>query len=152
MKKALGIDCGNVILEQMNGTLVNDSITAIRTIVESRIFSDEDNVRIWVVSKCGPRVQQLSRKWLQEVDFWNLTGIPERNLEFCLNFWEKEPICQRLEITHFIDDRPKVLNCLTSVETLYAFNPTTKAMREYRQSKPMIIVRSWEELLLDLLK
>jgi hypothetical protein len=151
VKKVLGVDCGNVILEQMNGTPVKNSVTALRAIVESGLFSDEDGVRIWVVSKCGPRVQTLSRQWLNEINFWNLTGIPESNLEFCLKFWEKEPICKRLGITHFIDDRPRVLNCLTSVGTLYAFNPEAKAMSEYTQQKPMIVVRSWDELLLNLL-
>lgn len=144
----LGVDCGNVILEQMNGTPVPGALVALRSIVQSGIFTDPSGkVNIWIVSKCGPRVQELSKGWLEDIDFWNFTGMPKSNLEFCLKFWEKEPICQDLGITHFIDDRPRVLNCLTSVDNLYAFRPLQKAMHEYRLAKPLTVVQSWEELL-----
>ncbi len=147
MKKVLGIDCGNVILCQMNGTPVQGSVEAIRSIVDSGMFHD-----IWLVSKCGPRVQSLTREWLANLDFWKRTGIKGSNIEFCLKFWEKGPICERLGVTHFIDDRPKVLNCLTTVGTLYAFNPEPRSLSDYQRPNPMIVVRSWDELLKDLFK
>jgi hypothetical protein len=151
MKNVLGVDCGNVILEQMNGTPVNGSVNALRTITGSGIFTN-GGVNIWIISKCGPRVQALTRQWLDNLDFWNQTGIPKSNLEFCLKFWEKGPICERLGVTHFIDDRPKVLNCLTTVGKLYAFNPRDKSMSDYYQKNPMTVVRTWDELLFDLIK
>lgn len=147
MKKVLGVDCGNVILHQMNGTPVPGSITALRSIRESGIFED-----IWIVSKCGPRIQELTRQWLERLDFWKTTGMNKNNLEFCLKFWEKGPICERLGITHFIDDRPKVLNCLPTVGKLYAFNPDPKSMDDYQQTHPMTVVRNWDEVLHDLFK
>ncbi len=146
MKKILGVDCGNVILEQMNGTPVEGAIDSLREIMESRKFES-----VLIVSKCGPQIQTMTRQWLTNLDFWNRTGIPDSNIEFCLKFREKGPICSRLGITHFVDDRPKVLNCLASVEHLYAFRPEPRAMKEYWQQKPMIVVQSWSELLRHLL-
>ena len=119
---------------------------ALRAIVESHNFD-----HIWIVSKCGPRVQALTQQWLTDLNFWNDTGMLNSKVEFCLKFWEKGPICERLGVTHFIDDRSRVLNCLTSVEHLYAFRPEPKAMKEYRQQKPVIVAQSWPELLRHLL-
>jgi len=136
----LGVDCGNVILEQMNGTPVKNSLDTLKKIFEIKMFSD-----IYIISKCGPTVQELTLKWLKDLNFWNTTGISKDNIRFCRKFYQKEPICNELGITHFIDDRPRVLNCLNSVKNLFAFNPIAKSLSEYKQTKPLVIVYSWEE-------
>lgn len=143
----LGVDCGNVILEQMNGTPVSRAVEALGRIVRSELFEE-----IWIVSKCGPRVQELTLGWLEVLDFWNKTGVPRENIRFCLKYWEKGPICKELGITHFIDDRPKVLDCLTTVDICYAFNPKPRTLRDYRRNTPMVIVDSWDMLLEHLLR
>jgi hypothetical protein len=146
----LGVDCGNVILCQMNGTPVSGALKLLRIVAQSGVFAPED---IWIVSKCGPIVQQLTLGWLKELDFWNATSIPKENIRFCRDYKGKHPICQELGITHFVDDRPKVLSCLETVKNIYAFNPDPQSLRDYRRTDvSMIIVRSWEELLPHLLK
>lgn len=145
----LGVDCGNVILEQMNGTPVPGAISALARVAQSGAVAPEE---IWIVSKCGPRVQALTCKWLNDLDFWSETGIPKGNIRFCLKYYEKAPICKELGITHFIDDRPKVLDCLVTVGTCYAFNPMPESLCDYQRETPLVIVNSWDELLVYLLQ
>jgi hypothetical protein len=65
--------------------------------------------RVWLVSKCGPRMQERTRKWLAARRFFATTGIAPANLLFCRSRAEKAPICVRLGITCFVDDRLDVL-------------------------------------------
>lgn len=80
--------------------------------------------QVWLVSKCGPRVQEKSRLWLRHHRFFERTGIPPENLRFCLERPQKADHCAELGITHFIDDRPDVLKYLNGVvEHRYLFGP-----------------------------
>jgi hypothetical protein len=65
--------------------------------------------RVWLVSKCGPRVQARTRRWLDARSFFEATGVPRDNVRFCRERKEKAPICVDLGITCFVDDREDVL-------------------------------------------
>lgn len=65
--------------------------------------------RVWLVSKCGKRVEERSRRWLAHHRFFAETGIPEENLVFCRERNLKAPICRDLAIGTFVDDRVDVL-------------------------------------------
>jgi hypothetical protein len=65
--------------------------------------------RLWLVSKCGAKVQARTRSWLAHHCFFEQTGIDPVNLRFCRTRPEKAPICAELGITCFIDDRFDVL-------------------------------------------
>ncbi|MFI5697467.1 hypothetical protein ACIA58_36755 [Kribbella sp. NPDC051586] len=69
----------------------------------------------WLVSKCGPRIQQRSLEWLAHHRFWARTGVAEGNVRFCLRRPEKAIHCAELGITHFIDDKPDVIAAITPV-------------------------------------
>jgi hypothetical protein len=80
--------------------------------------------QVWLVSKCGPRVQEKSRLWLRHQGFFERTGIAPDNLRFCLERPQKAGHCSELGITHFIDDRPDVLRCMHGiVDHRYLFGP-----------------------------
>lgn len=80
--------------------------------------------RVWLVSKCGPKVQARTRQWLRHRDFWGLTGVPQTNLRFCLERRDKAIHCRQNRLTHFIDDRTDVLGHLAGVvEHHYLFGP-----------------------------
>ena len=80
--------------------------------------------QVWLVSKCGPRVQEKSRRWLEQHRFFERTGIPAGNLRFCLERPQKALHCRELGLTHFIDDRPDVLEHLEGiVPHRYLFGP-----------------------------
>jgi hypothetical protein len=80
--------------------------------------------RVWIISKCGPRVQEKTRKWLQHHRFFERTGIDGSNLRFCLRRPDKALHCAEIGITHFIDDRCDVLAAMRGVvPNLYLFGP-----------------------------
>jgi hypothetical protein len=77
---------------------------------------------VWLVSKCGPRVQAKTRRWLDHWQFWRATGVAPTNLRFCLERRDKALHCHELGVTHFIDDRVDVLVHLRGlVPWLYLF-------------------------------
>jgi hypothetical protein len=71
--------------------------------------------RIWLVSKCGKRVEARTRLWLARRRFFETTGIEPEHLTFCRARPEKAPICEALGITCFVDDRLDVLAAMAGV-------------------------------------
>lgn len=114
----LGVDIGRVIIhgdgpdtnfiggtdaDAMNAPAMDgvfESLARLRARFEGRV---------WLVSKCGPRIEMRSRAWLDHHRFFEATGIPRDNLRFCKNRKDKAPICLELGIGFFVDDRADVL-------------------------------------------
>ncbi|WP_327000020.1 hypothetical protein OHA72_33435 [Dactylosporangium sp. NBC_01737] len=71
--------------------------------------------QVWLVSKCGERVQRHTRQWLDHHDFVARTGIPREHIRFCLKRPDKAVHCAQLGITHFIDDKLDVHQALRGV-------------------------------------
>ena len=114
----LGVDIGRVIIEgdgpdtnfiggseeeamrapAMGGAL--DSLARLTSHFERRV---------WLVSKCGKKVEGRSRAWLEKQKFFDRTNIPRPNLKFCKERRDKARICEELGIDVFIDDRLDVL-------------------------------------------
>jgi hypothetical protein len=131
----LGIDIGRVIIgaadpsgradtsflsaseEEALGTPATDgAFEAIAELV--RAFEG----RVWLVSKCGPRIQRLTRQWLLRHDFYGRTGVRADRIRFCRKRPEKRDHCAAIAATHFIDDRLDVLQHLVGLVThLYWF-------------------------------
>ena len=79
---------------------------------------------VWLVSKCGERVQRSTRQWLDHYDFAARTGIPRDHLRFCLRRPDKAGHCAELGLTHFVDDKLDVHQALRGiVEHRYLFGP-----------------------------
>jgi hypothetical protein len=80
--------------------------------------------RVWIVSKCGQRIQERTMQWFDRHRFFDRTGIDRRNVRFCLTRPEKALHCREIGITHFIDDRTDVLEAMIGVvPNLYLFGP-----------------------------
>jgi len=78
--------------------------------------------RVWIVSKAGEQVQAKTMRWLAHHDFYSSTGIPTDHIRVVRERADKASVCSELEMTHFIDDRPKVLEHLVGiVPHLYLF-------------------------------
>ena len=78
--------------------------------------------RVWVISKCGARVQQRTLAWLDHHNFYTRTGISRQNVRFCRKRADKAVHCAELAITHVIDDRLDVHRVLRGlVPYLYLF-------------------------------
>ena len=79
--------------------------------------------RVWLVSKCGPRVQARTLRWLQAHDFYGRTGVPRDHARFCRRA-DKRAHCEELRLTHFVDDHPEVHAAIRgAVEHQYLFGP-----------------------------
>jgi hypothetical protein len=80
--------------------------------------------QVWLVSKCGERVQRHSRLWLDHHDFAARTGIPREHIRFCLKRPDKAVHCAQLGITHFVDDKLDVHQALRGIVAhRYLFGP-----------------------------
>lgn len=126
----IGIDFGGVILPIFNkkgsDTQLNNNFSSIR--LQSDAFNKIQSIvrsfkgKVWIISKAGCRVEELSRKWLYDNKFFEFTGVKENNLIFCNKRSEKMLICKQLKITHFIDDRINVAHILKeTVPHLFLF-------------------------------
>lgn len=97
--------------------------------------------RVWIVSKCGPRIQARTEQWLDHVHFFERTGVDPSHLRFCRQRPEKADHCAELGVTHFVDDRADVLGHLVGVvEHLFLFG-----MRSDHLPRFAVRVRDWSE-------
>jgi len=150
--EALGVDIGGVIISKaggeadtsfssrdyLNTPAVARAFEVIRRLVDER-FGD----RLFLVSRCGPRVQAKTLRWLKHHDFYESTGVNPKRVRFCLERDDKARICHRLRLTHFIDDRLDVLQKLGDVHRIL-FDPHRSA--SVPKSSSIRAVRSWEEI------
>ena len=130
----LGIDIGRVIMSPVSGGKSDTSflsggmeqamatppspgaIEGVAHLIE--VF----NGSVWLVSKAGPSNQRKTWFWLEQYDFYNQTGLLPSHVRFCLERHEKAIHCEKLKISHFIDDRLDVLKFIKhSVEKRYLF-------------------------------
>jgi hypothetical protein len=108
---------------------------------------------VYVVSKCGPRTEQRSREWFDHHKFYEQTGIAREHVHFCRERADKAPICEQLDITHFIDDKLEVLGYLTTVPNKFLFRGRPQEIARHTHLLPQVKqVQSWEEVLRALIK
>jgi hypothetical protein len=157
-QEVLGVDIGGVIIDRINDgtdtsffsdnylntTAVPGAFDALRQLGASPRFGD----KIFLVSKCGKRVQDKTLHWLNYHRFYDLTGIWSHNIHFCRKRREKAGVCERLGITIFIDDRLEVLSKLVTVDKLYLFQPRPEEVRQFEHFLHNVnLVHSWQEIL-----
>lgn len=114
----LGVDIGRVII-QGDGPDTNfiggSEDEAMRAPAMDGVLESLDYLarrfdgRVWIVSKCGPRIEARSRAWLDRHRVFEATGIPRENIRFCRQRKDKALICLDLAIGFFVDDRVDVL-------------------------------------------
>lgn len=84
--------------------------------------------RVWLVSKCGTRIQARTLRWLDAHDFHDRTGVPRDHVRFCRTRGEKRGHCLDLGLTHFVDDHPQVHAAISgAVRHQYRFGSTVPA-------------------------
>jgi hypothetical protein len=135
MEPRLGIDIGRVIISAgeggadtsfLSGTLEDALETPPMPLAFEQIAQlvKAFEGRVWLVSKCGPKVQERTKKWLTKHRFYDATGVSQANLRFCLKRPQKADHARQLRLTHFIDDRVDVLEHLRPlVPKLFLFGP-----------------------------
>jgi hypothetical protein len=134
-KARIGIDIGRVIMAPTDSVGRADtsflsgseaaametppSEHAVRVITDLVTRTQGD---VWLVSKCGPRIQKLTLKWLDHWRFYASTGMAPDHVRFCKERRDKALHARQLRLTHFVDDRLDVLQHLRGlVGRLYLF-------------------------------
>jgi hypothetical protein len=134
---ALGIDFGRVIQGAPGPDGVADTVfleggldAALRSPATEGAFAvlprlvERFEGRVWIISKCGERIQRRTAEWLEFHDFHQRTGLPRGNVRFCLKRAEKAIHCRELGITYMIDDRIDVHRAIRGlVPYRYLFGP-----------------------------
>lgn len=153
----LGVDVGGVLIDRIRADGSDTSFFserfletpavagAFETLI--RLGRERFGQRICVVSKCGPRTQEKTRLWLAHHKLLDTLGLDARALHFCRERRDKAPICKRLGVTHFIDDRMDVLVHLTSVRYRFLFGPQKAEV----DAKGVVRAESWADIAAALL-
>lgn len=153
----LGIDIGGVIISRANDHTDTSffSPNYLRTSAVPGVFEGirrlvdvvgTDNV--FIVSKATDPTAERSREWLLHHDFYKRTGMKAENVFFCHERKDKAPICARLGITHFIDDKLEVLSYLETVLYKIGFEVRPYDRRKYADQPIMLettMVGSWPD-------
>jgi hypothetical protein len=150
----LGVDFGGVINDGASHPSGDDTTflsggfdDAMRTPVMAGAFeslarlNERFSRRVWIVSKCGPRIQGRTEQWLDHVHFFERIGVDSSHVRFCRQRPEKADHCAELGVTHFIDDRADVLGHLVGiVDHLYLFGTRSGERPQFA-----VRVRNWNE-------
>jgi len=156
--EVLGVDIGGVVIQRtgdageddtsfwgpnyLDTPEVDDAMATIGALTRGR-FGDA----VHLVSKCGESTEARTREWLSHNHFFERTGLPPTNVHFCRKREEKAPICTRLGVTHFVDDRLEVLSYLDGVPHRYLFSPRNEEVAEFRTFLSAVTrVDSWKAL------
>jgi len=151
----LGIDIGGVVISRPRPGedtvfLGASEAAALETPPFHQLFEalaglvERFEKRVWLVSKCGRRIEDRTRRWLARHRFFERTGIPQEQIRFCRDRPGKAPICRELRITHFIDDRLDVLGYLDGVVPYrYLFAPPATASAPHG----IVTLAGWGEAL-----
>ncbi len=161
MQEILGVDIGGVIIDRANDSMdtsfFKDRYLEAMAVVGAletlkRLSAERFGGRVFLVSKCGPRTEECTRHWLGHLRVYELLGIPIDHVHYCRERHEKAPICEKLQVTHFVDDKLEVLGYLKSVEYRYLFNPVEREVRKFAHHLPSVRrVESWNEIQQELM-
>jgi carboxypeptidase C (cathepsin A) len=149
-KKVLGVDIGNVIinsrLHDPKTKEVDEEVYASfppsNGVFDSlQTLSEYFDGEVYLISKCTEWAQEQILLWLKVRDFYTKTGIKENNIYFVRQRHEKDSVCQKLGVTHFIDDRLEVLSyMIESTPNLVLFQPDSGEVKEFEKFLPMVTV------------
>lgn len=156
-KKTLGVDIGNVII---NNRLNDPEVSKVDEVVYAgfppsdgvfdslKTLNEYFNGEVYLVSKCTEWAQEQILLWLAAHNFYKKTGIKESNVYFVRQRHEKDGVCRKLGITHFIDDRLEVLSHMVeSTSNLILFQPDEDEVKEFEKFLPNVkVANDWNEV------
>ena len=162
-KKVLGVDIGNVII---NNRLNDPEVVKVDEAVYAafppsegvfdalKTLTEYFNGEVYLISKCTEWAQVQILVWLKVHDFYVRTNIKPENVNFVRQRNEKDAVCVRLGVTHFIDDRLEVLSyMIESTPNLILFQPDQEEIAEFKKFLPNVTVANdWPEVVSKIVK
>src|SRR4051794_36068216 len=157
-RPTLGVDVGGVLIDRVaegsDTSFFGDrplETPAVPQAVETiaRLAAGPFENRVFLISKAGPRIAGRTRAWLEHTGFYAATGLEPEQVHIVRNREDKEPVCRRLGVTHFVDDRLSVLNHLISVRCRYLFTGglgASPAPRRGDVPADIVLVDTWPRL------
>jgi len=116
-KETFGIDFGKVICggegEEDTSFFADNYLMTpeIEGAFEAiRILSEKYDV--WLISKCGPKIQERTLEWLLSHDFYAKTQVDPAQVLFVRKRHQKAPLAQELSLVGFIDDRTDIIESM----------------------------------------
>ncbi len=155
-KKALGIDVGNVIINNRFNDLKSLDAAGYQALPMQegafaglKILNDYFKGEVYLISKCTEWAGEQSLAWFKNHNFYEATGIKPEKIYLVRERKDKDGVCQKLGITHFIDDRLEVLSyMIESVPNLYLFEPYQEEVEKYKEFLPKVtLVLGWEDMI-----
>lgn len=152
----IGVDVGGVIIDKANdkedtSLFGSDYVKALPVAgaieAVSRLNKEVFPGEVYIVSKCGEKIEARTREWMKANLFHEKTGVPVGRFHFCRHRGDKAPIARSLKLTHFIDDRLEVLDSMRGVvPNRILFSPYSSEMKRWiLTAGPTILVFSWKD-------
>ncbi len=157
-KKVLGVDIGNVIINHRlsdpnDKTLYEERYSTIPP--TENVFNALNKLNTYfhndvhLISKCTEWAEKKITEWLDYNDFYTKTGIDRSHVHFVRERSDKNTLCNKLGITHFIDDRLEVLSHMIEPErTLILFQPDKSEVDIFQKYlNGVTVVDTWDDVL-----
>ncbi len=152
-KEKLALDLGGPVLKAQGGSTPEGYAAALPTPGSfdgaGRLYRECFDGRVILLSQCTPEIERVKRAWLKEKGFHEQTGISPEALRFVRNPEEKASVCIAEDVTHFVDDRPHIMQyAINHVPYLYLFAPDPIEVAAHQELlRHADIMQNWSELL-----
>lgn len=155
----LGVDLGNVIIDHLTfGTttdyVLNGDYNKIPPVKGSLLALKHLNIgkfrdNVFVVYNATDVAEYKIITWLQNHDFFKITGIQSNKIIRSKGKRNKLSACLENEINHFIDDRLEVLEFLSEkISNLFLFRGQEMEIEKFKESLFKVkLATNWEQLL-----
>lgn len=163
IKQVLGVDIGNVIINHRlsdpnDKTLHEERYSTIPATDDAfnalKILNDYFKGEVYLISKCTQWAEEKILTWLKDNNFYSKTGINANNIYFVRELHEKDAVCRKLGVTHFIDDKLEVLShMIKSTPYLFLFQPYQDEVNEFEEFVSKVtIVNTWNQVIEKIIK
>ncbi len=150
-KAVLGVDIGGVLFKDdtdtpANGERMGPPVTgALESL--ARLSRAKFGAEIYFISKCGANMQMNTIRRLREHRVFEMVGIPDHHLTFCVNRADKVDLTRQLHVTHHIDDRLEILALLKKVSKRILFCPNMAEVERHKEHLPSTVrADSWDDV------
>jgi hypothetical protein len=135
----IAFDIGGVIVNRRERKPIDEAYNSIKLFVEK--FKSDN---IFIISKAKSKYIDINLKLLNDTDFYNITGFDKKNIYFVNEYYEKAPLCKKLEIDYLIDDSVKIIRSLLDTSTIPIwFNPKDETCLKHKR---IIVVYKWKSI------